>query len=619
MAYAISKKSIFRRCLVFILCICLFICTAIPAFAFPVILPGADPVSVSWNLAAASYLAAIGYSATDDDDLGLLTGGLLDDAITAGIANADGTLTVTPSNDASVYFISPEFINWYNRKLANEGFFLNASFVSEIGLLSDGMIIEAAPYEIYQFIGDVPCGLDQKFFSWWNDNAGAYFDKFSNAPFCGLEVDALGVSTVFVPVVNPDYADDSTEFYLQFVNFNDELGQVLKCRNASGDCPFVYYRFDRHPLGYYEVGIRDVDTLNLSRLTGTNASQIFEVYNPKLMFGSIGTWSIDPYSFIPPLSAPNYTQSNAVNFPEWNNGAAPDGSLPLNIPTSVSGAITQPSDVAQGAVPDDVVPQYGGLLNTIIRLLQAFMNTVSAKIGSLAATIVAAADALGLDVAEWGQNIVDKLSVISNQINFAFNTLINQSLKTISDYVANVSARISDIYNWTVDFFDNLAISLSNVFSESLESISGYLETLVYEIDEFWNYEIEVFWTLVHNGFVDVIQRLKDWYDAFIEWINSFFANLQAVLEGVLEAVIEAIEQLPKGFRDWKEKFKGFLADGFGFTNIWHYVTSWIGCISGFVGQILAIWSKLPYCMVVPVYACVTLTIVFGLYRRFIR
>lgn len=55
----------------------------------------------------------------------------------------------------------------------------------------------------------------------------------------------------------------------------------------------------------------------------------------------------------------------------------------------------------------------------------------------------------------------------------------------------------------------------------------------------------------------------------------------------------------------------------FNLSGIWHYVVEWVQSISAGAAQIFAVWSYLPYAMVVPIYASIVVVVVLGVYKRF--
>ena len=55
----------------------------------------------------------------------------------------------------------------------------------------------------------------------------------------------------------------------------------------------------------------------------------------------------------------------------------------------------------------------------------------------------------------------------------------------------------------------------------------------------------------------------------------------------------------------------------FSLSGIWHYVREWVSSLGAWLSMMFTIWAALPYAMVVPVYACIVIVIVLGIYRRF--
>lgn len=55
----------------------------------------------------------------------------------------------------------------------------------------------------------------------------------------------------------------------------------------------------------------------------------------------------------------------------------------------------------------------------------------------------------------------------------------------------------------------------------------------------------------------------------------------------------------------------------FSLSGIWHYVRDWVNSLGAWLSTLFSVWSILPYAIVVPVYACLVILIVLGLYKRF--
>lgn len=56
----------------------------------------------------------------------------------------------------------------------------------------------------------------------------------------------------------------------------------------------------------------------------------------------------------------------------------------------------------------------------------------------------------------------------------------------------------------------------------------------------------------------------------------------------------------------------------FNFKSIWHYVRDWVASLSQFFKLISLVWSRLPYPIVLPIYATLVIVIVIGVWRRFV-
>lgn len=111
-----------------------------------------------------------------------------------------------------------------------------------------------------------------------------------------------------------------------------------------------------------------------------------------------------------------------------------------------------------------------------------------------------------------------------------------------------------------------------------------------------------------------------------LESIETLLGNIATAISNAATSVVSgistAIDSIGDKIDDWKEESTSNLPPlpvvPTGFANIWHYVVEWLTYIGGFITLILSVWSALPYGLVVPVYACITLILVFGVYRRFI-
>lgn len=56
----------------------------------------------------------------------------------------------------------------------------------------------------------------------------------------------------------------------------------------------------------------------------------------------------------------------------------------------------------------------------------------------------------------------------------------------------------------------------------------------------------------------------------------------------------------------------------FNFRSIWHYVRDWVASLAQFFKLISLVWSRLPYPIVLPIYATLVIVIVIGVWRRFV-
>lgn len=121
-------------------------------------------------------------------------------------------------------------------------------------------------------------------------------------------------------------------------------------------------------------------------------------------------------------------------------------------------------------------------------------------------------------------------------------------------------------------------------------------------------------------GGITVDEETTIWQEVFgdiAEDVAMIATQVQTLTDtAVLEAVDEQYYTDPMD--DTVPRLPFFPADFSGFGSIWHYVEEWLSSIGGFISLILNVWSSLPYIIVVPVYACVVLVLIFGVYRKFI-
>lgn len=109
-----------------------------------------------------------------------------------------------------------------------------------------------------------------------------------------------------------------------------------------------------------------------------------------------------------------------------------------------------------------------------------------------------------------------------------------------------------------------------------------------------------------------------------LEDTNSIVQSQQGILtqvtsigtgvQGILQAIgsFFAIDgPLIGRFSDWLASAKNFT------LGIWHYVVTWVLSLGAGLSWLQTCWSLIPYSMVVPVYACIVICIVLGLWRRF--
>lgn len=102
-------------------------------------------------------------------------------------------------------------------------------------------------------------------------------------------------------------------------------------------------------------------------------------------------------------------------------------------------------------------------------------------------------------------------------------------------------------------------------------------------------------------------------------------------LDGDLDKLVDMIQQLVLENSDVLEEEAPAPTDpiyspllpfelpsfNFNLSGIWHYVVEWVQSISAGAAQIFAVWSYLPYAMVVPIYASIVVVVVLGVYKRF--
>lgn len=110
---------------------------------------------------------------------------------------------------------------------------------------------------------------------------------------------------------------------------------------------------------------------------------------------------------------------------------------------------------------------------------------------------------------------------------------------------------------------------------------------------------LDIPYSETQNGLLDVIKDL----------INDKSLINQPVLEVDIDAPTEPVYTplLPFSLPSFN----------FNFSGIWHYVVEWVSSVGSGAAQIFAVWSYLPYALVLPVYASLVVVIVLGVYKRF--
>lgn len=170
------------------------------------------------------------------------------------------------------------------------------------------------------------------------------------------------------------------------------------------------------------------------------------------------------------------------------------------------------------------------------------------------------------------------------------------------DDPSSIQEVVTDIRTWVRTTFDDF-----------IEAITDFTTT-------FWTN----FTTNVRTIFDDMISGISDGWNTMTGFLSDFWDNLTSSISSAISSISDKLDDIKENMPDWDETFGDdvptlpFGSNVTGFGSIWHYVVSWLGYISGFITLILSVWSSLPYAMVVPVYACVTLILVFGIYRKFI-
>lgn len=127
---------------------------------------------------------------------------------------------------------------------------------------------------------------------------------------------------------------------------------------------------------------------------------------------------------------------------------------------------------------------------------------------------------------------------------------------------------------------------------------------------------LESFGDWISDAASDVVDAVGTLADKLAEWFGSVLEAIRALGLTISEFFSDFWDNLKESIRPnptlpWGESLSGF-------GSIWHYVVEWLGYIGGFITLILSVWSSLPYAMVVPVYACIALILIFGVYRKFI-
>lgn len=107
---------------------------------------------------------------------------------------------------------------------------------------------------------------------------------------------------------------------------------------------------------------------------------------------------------------------------------------------------------------------------------------------------------------------------------------------------------------------------------------------------------------------------LRSWRDKMVTGFNEVKTAVLSI-PATIEAVLNAEPEPP----DLATPIGNAIGNGFGFSSIWHYVVSFVGSLGTGLAVFSAVWSVLPYSMVVPVYASAVVVIIVGLFKRYIH
>lgn len=155
---------------------------------------------------------------------------------------------------------------------------------------------------------------------------------------------------------------------------------------------------------------------------------------------------------------------------------------------------------------------------------------------------------------------------------------INIPQGAITDEADFVDLVFDDVFSGSSDFLDN--ITFDEVSSGS-DASSGLLQ--------------------------NIFDKISSFSDSFTDSISNVFTDIKTGVQAIASDLAGFASSVPSTFAGIGAKLQG----------IWYYVVQWVTSITPFFNTVKGVWNGLPPAMVYPIYACLVITIVFGLLKRF--
>ena len=215
------------------------------------------------------------------------------------------------------------------------------------------------------------------------------------------------------------------------------------------------------------------------------------------------------------------------------------------------------------------------------------------------------------------------------------SSVSNQKVLSSYDNVSGfyyANARLTGGIPFNASHFDNTTLGLA-ALNDYLDNPSNYSDTL--GVQGYGDATAASFPDTGDPNY-DALNRAKD-IPLNIPWDDTLFGDGTDVLTDAQSQAIAgeltnalARDRMVELTRDTTAPITPDYSDvllplipinvpsfNFSLSGIWHYVREWVTSLGAWLSYLFSIWAILPYAIVVPVYACLVIVIVLGVYKRF--